>query len=677
MNKLATGDLVLLRRKNGIELSLVSDGPSPDDPEWFRATTLEGKVRRFPISLVVHGPIGRLSPGSDDASTALAREREQLDTRSRAVDLELLHECTLAERRAYTVDELAELLLDEPTRASRAALFLALVSDESPFERIDGDFRPLTRADLEERALERERRQRDAEERKRKAEAARAQKRVEAETLGPELKRLAMGRITPRELSTTTIAWLEGLRTHIVESPQQGSGDLPYGTGLLRIRDESHAVQLLARAGLWEPDREDLHAIRAEIGLPHPDDVIAAASALAEAGVAATDLRELPSFTVDNPSTRDLDDAISLECVSEGIRVHVHIADVARWVPPGSPLDRWGRDAGESVYLPEVTHNLYPEALVTRTSLDPGVARGAVTMRALVTPTGEVRDTTFERSIVCSDERLDYEELDRRVRDDEAWSARAQVAEWLQARRETQGAKITLLPDLEIDLGGSRIGTRVVPTDTPSHRLVAELMILYNEQVGRFFERHAVPAIFKTQPEDPTPPEYPAEEDPLYFPKIVRLLRPSISGVEAAPHAFIGVVAYCQASSPIRRYQDLVHQRQLAAVIDGETPPHTREEIEQLYPLLEARGSEVRRVERRRRRYWVLKRLHQLRGERLNGIVSQIRQGGRPIVFFPDFLLETGLLLPPDFTVEVGDEIYVTPQKVDPIRGGFWARPAG
>jgi exoribonuclease R len=119
-----------------------------------------------------------------------------------------------------------------------------------------------------------------------------------------------------------------------------------------------------------------------------------------------------------------------------------------------------------------------------------------------------------------------------------------------------------------------------------------------------------------------------------------------------------------------------VHQRQVVAVLAGDAPPYTRDDLQLLYPVLDSRSGEVRQVERRRRRYWLLRRLNQLRGERLKGVVSQIRPGGRPVVFFPQFLQEFPLLLPADFSVELGDQVYVTPKKVDPIRGGVWAEPA-
>jgi exoribonuclease-2 len=219
------------------------------------------------------------------------------------------------------------------------------------------------------------------------------------------------------------------------------------------------------------------------------------------------------------------------------------------------------------------------------------------------------------------------------------------------------------------------IETKLMSTDTPSHRLVAELMIVYNEQIALYFRQRGIPGIYKTQPPSDSPLQLPPADDPLHFPRVVRMLRPSAAGLDPDPHTFLGVQAYAQATSPIRRYQDLIHQRQLEAALAATPPPYSREDLLRLYPNLEVRANEVRQVQRRRRRYWLLRKLDTLRGERIKGIVSQIRPGGRPVVFFPEYLFETPLLLPPDLQFEVGDEIFVTPRKVDPIRGGVWAAP--
>ncbi|MFZ0972900.1 MAG: RNB domain-containing ribonuclease, partial [Solirubrobacteraceae bacterium] len=126
------------------------------------------------------------------------------------------------------------------------------------------------------------------------------------------------------------------------------------------------------------------------------------------------DLRSLPTFTVDPVTARDFDDAISAAVEDDGARrVWVHIADVSAYVRPGSLLDREAYRRGTSVYVPGAVEPMLPEALSGRAcSLVPGQDRFAVTTE-LVLDGARVRSSAFYRSVIRSDERLDYGRVDR------------------------------------------------------------------------------------------------------------------------------------------------------------------------------------------------------------------------------------------------------------------------
>ena len=92
------------------------------------------------------------------------------------------------------------------------------------------------------------------------------------------------------------------------------------------------------------------------------------------------DLTALPTFTVDPATARDFDDAVSARREGDGVRLWIHIADVAAHVPPGSPLDREARRRGNSTYVPGAVEPMLPHALSEEAcSLAPGVERLAVT----------------------------------------------------------------------------------------------------------------------------------------------------------------------------------------------------------------------------------------------------------------------------------------------------------
>ena len=126
------------------------------------------------------------------------------------------------------------------------------------------------------------------------------------------------------------------------------------------------------------------------------------------------DFRELTTFTIDPPTARDFDDAISAEELDDGaVRVWVHIADVAAFVRPGSALDREAFRRANSVYVPGLVEPMLPEALSNRAcSLVPGEDRLTVTVE-LEFEGAKVRRSAFHRSLIRSDARLDYPQVDR------------------------------------------------------------------------------------------------------------------------------------------------------------------------------------------------------------------------------------------------------------------------
>ncbi|MFZ0041123.1 MAG: RNB domain-containing ribonuclease, partial [Solirubrobacteraceae bacterium] len=125
------------------------------------------------------------------------------------------------------------------------------------------------------------------------------------------------------------------------------------------------------------------------------------------------DLRELATFTIDPVTARDFDDAISAQKLDDGgWRVWVHIADVSAYVAARSLVDREAYRRGTSVYVPGTVEPMLPGALSNNAcSLVPGEDRLAVTVEMDVGERG-VRKASMYRSVIRSDERLDYDRVD-------------------------------------------------------------------------------------------------------------------------------------------------------------------------------------------------------------------------------------------------------------------------
>ncbi len=256
----------------------------------------------------------------------------------------------------------------------------------------------------------------------------------------------------------------------------------------------------------------------------------AVASRKIEATDGRRDLTGLPTFTIDPASARDFDDAISAECLDgehlDGdpvrggsarprTRVWVHIADVSAYVPEGSPVDLEARRRGTSVYVPGAVEPMLPQALSNDAcSLVPGKERAAVTVE-LELHGATVAKAAFYRSLIRSDERLSYEQVDEifagRERAREPWAeplatARAAAAALEEQRRKGHSGALTLdsaEPEFVFDEEG-HVEEVLVRVQTESHRLIEHLMIAANETVARLLSERGTPCLYRVH-ERPEP----------------------------------------------------------------------------------------------------------------------------------------------------------------------------
>ncbi len=345
------------------------------------------------------------------------------------------------------------------------------------------------------------------------------------------------------------------------------------------------------------------------------------------------DLRALATFTIDPVGARDFDDAVSAEALGEGrARVWVHIADVAAHVREGSLIDREARRRATSVYVPGAVEPMLPHALSSEAcSLVPGVDRPAVTVE-LELDGAQVQRTAFYRSLIRSDERLDYEQVDRifagMASASEPWGeslrvAREAAAE-LQRKRERSGALVvdSEEPEFAFDEHGN-VASITPRAQTESHRLIEHLMIAANEAVASLLAQRELPCLYRVherpEPERierlvdqlasldaPTPPL----PQPLSSSQaaelmgaisrrvdehvrrtghgrialsslVLRSLKKAYYSPHNLGHAGLHSSAYCHFTSPIRRYPDLVcHRALLSAVGAGESAPRAGELVE-------------------------------------------------------------------------------------------------
>jgi ribonuclease R len=416
-----------------------------------------------------------------------------------------------------------------------------------------------------------------------------------------------------------------------VDRPRSGgarSGDLVLVEPLGRGGGHGKVVRRIGR-----PDvaRDVIEALMLDRGLRRRFDPLAERDARDAPervpDVPRLDLRALPTFTVDPPTARDFDDAISAEPLDDGaVRVWVHIADVSAHVRPDSHVDREAFRRGTSVYVPAAVEPMLPEALSNQAcSLVPHQDRLAVTVE-MELHGARRRRVAFHRTLIRSDKRLTYPEVDDifagRARAEEPWAAplaaARRAADALQAAREAQGALEVESEEPEFAFSGEGHVTALVPSEqTESHRLIEHLMIAANEAVATLLESRKLPALYRVheRPEPlrvrhladqlaaldvPTPPlreemtpqqaaDAVAEMARMVTAEVRRrdghgrialtsLVLRSLKQAHYSPrnlgHAGLRSAAYCHFTSPIRRYPDLVcHRSLLNAIGAGEEQP--------------------------------------------------------------------------------------------------------
>ena len=361
--------------------------------------------------------------------------------------------------------------------------------------------------------------------------------------------------------------------------------------------------------------------VRHRLLLDHPAAVLAEAAAAPRRptrAVARRDLTTLTTLTIDSPSSRDLDDALSVHPadVDGGIRVLVHIADVATHVRPGSAVDTEARRAATSVYLPGWTRPMLPPKLSEDAlSLVPGADRDALTVEMRIASDGSVTSADLYASRIRSDTRLSYEQAAEALAGGRPDGVSEQVLDTLRWLR-TAGARLGVQrlrrggvearrvePDLTVEVVQGAAAQVAATPSNPANLLIERLMVAANESVAGWLVDRGLPGVYRVHP-SPGPEAAPALEAFCsasgYHPGFGAALTPldlaalsaqldaaaddTASAVwdvllgflgrasytpEAGTHFGLASAGYLHFTSPIRRYADLVVHRVVHAFLAG------------------------------------------------------------------------------------------------------------
>ena len=350
------------------------------------------------------------------------------------------------------------------------------------------------------------------------------------------------------------------------------------------------------------------------------------------------DLRELKMVTIDDVSTRDMDDALSIEQDGEGWSLGIHISDVASYVEHGSDLDREVRRRGTSLYLAGEVINMFPRTLSDDLfSLKEDQDRAAVSIVISLDRNFAVKNFEVFPSLVRVSQKMNYDQVDELLAKQDPWLGRLQqAAASYESYRLINGAnKVSKKEAILGPVVDGKIKVQIIDEDAPSRLIVSEMMICANEALATFAAKNKIPLLFRGQPEpeeeissEDLPPEGPARE---FF--LRSRLQKSMVSPHPARHFALGLDAYCQATSPIRRYLDIINQRQILAFIRGQSSLLSEQELETISADVDPRLSTAQLVSRETRRYWMTRYIEEQTkdGSILTGTV--VRRDGRfPII---------------------------------------------
>ena len=434
----------------------------------------------------------------------------------------------------------------------------------------------------------------------------------------------------------------------------------------------------LVKLGVWSED-ENTDLMVLDVPTEFPREVSAAANEMVESAASLSvemppssprrDFTKLSLMTVDGQSTLDYDDALSLERYDESYLLGIHIVDVAHRVEKGTPLDGEALNRCSSIYMPDRRIPMLPACLAEDLcSLKAGQLRPAISTMVKLSPTLDITAFDVVPSLVKVDQQLTYYDVNLLANENQNFIILKDMAAKFRKYRLDSGAVQITLPEIHVWVGDTgEVSVNRINRESPGRMLVSELMIMANWLMARFLKDYGLPAVYRSQPAAKER-LYQGDSDSL-FQNIMqrRLLNRFVLSHAPETHSGLGLDAYVTATSPIRKYCDLVTQRQIRSAFGLETP-YSAEEIDNIIQRLELPMSQVSRLQQRRLRYWILKSLEQRIGAKEEAIVLAKRRRGYQVLI-PEYMLECEIPFTSGLTLKPEDLVQVVIQRVNARKG--------
>ena len=597
---------------------------------------------------------------SDEISQFLQEIQPYLDPSN----LEIAWELLVEDGEGVTAADLASFIYSEQTPQFCYAAHRLLSEDKIYFKKKGDNYEPRSPSQVEEIKHQLEVQQ---------------QRQQEKEIFFEHIQQAMAGEGV--EWTQSDRSRLESLEKFVLQPEQshRNAQDLLKELGHKTIPDS--AFELLVALKWWSPN-ENLFLKRSSYPVNFPQKVLDVASSSVQtlppdADGDRLDLTSLKVYTIDDESTEEIDDGLSVEYLeNDQVKLWIHIADPTRLVTPGDELDLEARKRSTTLYLPTGMISMFPlELAAGPMSLCQGQLCAALSFGVILDSEGAVVDYSIHASLIKPTYRLTYHDVDEMLQ--LGITAEAELAVLAEAAkkrhqwRQSQGSITIKMPEAIIKVkADEEIVIELLETSI-SRQLVAEMMILAGEVAGSYCAEHGIPVPFRGQPQ----PELPPEEELLLLPAgpvracaLRRCMPRGEMGTLPSRHASLALDNYTQVTSPIRRYTDLLTHFQIKAHLRGDELPFPLDVMQQILYSVTLSAQEASLLERQTNRYWGLEFLRRNANEVWQGLVLRwLREDeGLGVIL----LEELGLELPHRFerSVSLGDRLNVQVSRADPHR---------
>lgn len=574
--------------------------------------------------------------GEDDWKTKLATIQATVETLYKDIDIEFLWESAL-ELEISEIKEFADLYYGgEITTEHLVALWRIVADNKLYFKRKRQKWEPRTAEQVEEIKTQRQR------------ENARIKAQALAQGWLQEVAKIPLAIFPSSEdfklvpLSDDIIPFVERLESWLRGDTDREVEELIKQTAEpLKLSPRELVFEILQKIG-----RLPLDADRYIIIAGLKPEFSAAINKVAESvpvwipadNQSITDVW----FSIDDEETREVDDALSIERDGSLWKLTIAIADPASVIHRGEMLDKEAMRRGTTVYLPTQTVLMLPERISCDiASLTAEQVRSSLVIRIWLDEQGKISKSDISREAIRVLKRLHYSDADSLIAEGDNETAQhlrdlLSCAKLLQAQRIANGAFQFQRPEYKIKIIDGTIDVTMIEPNSPSRLLVAEMMIFANHIAASYASKHELPFIYRIQapPQQPITPEMTA--DPLALYKIRKFIGRSSLSLHPSGHSGLGLSMYTQMSSPLRRFADLVMQRQLMAHLEGEKLPYDEEELFQVLETAERSARDSRTAENEAKKRWLMQYLKKnWRGKTLEVLIVDELKGGYKVEILP------------------------------------------